>query len=262
MNCTSVREALPEHALGAVSSDRAGAFEGHLAWCAACRKEARDLLAAAASVGFVLAPAEPLLDLEDRVVEAVQHAAGRERPGARPPRRRRLIVVLAAALAFTAAGGAVLASRVADRDPVVEAQAERDALNEFRRWLVDSEFLDGETEANLGMLEPLRGAEAAGSAMTIVVPLLEDRVIVVVEGLSSRPRLLPYTVVLRGGGPRGVSVRLAAIYQLEEGGGATVARVVREDLTGLNEIVIRDARGRAVLRGVLAAEAPVASPSP
>ena len=42
MNCAAVRDLLPEHALG-VGNGEVAAIEKHLSWCAACRKEARDL---------------------------------------------------------------------------------------------------------------------------------------------------------------------------------------------------------------------------
>lgn len=59
MNCPAVRDRLPEHALGVVDHHDATAIERHLAWCAACRKEARDLERAAATMAFALAPAYP-----------------------------------------------------------------------------------------------------------------------------------------------------------------------------------------------------------
>ena len=97
MNCARVRDLLPEHALGVAAGD-AAAIDRHLVGCAACRKEARELSGAAASLAYALAPASPPPDLEDDVVATVHHAAGggRRRPGGV---RRSTAVMLAAALA-------------------------------------------------------------------------------------------------------------------------------------------------------------------
>ena len=83
VNCIAVRELLPEHALGVADGD-ADAVERHLAWCAACRKEARDLHRAAASFAFVLAPAVRRRPARGSRGGAVPHAAGDRLPEGRP----------------------------------------------------------------------------------------------------------------------------------------------------------------------------------
>ena len=77
MNCTAVRDRLTERALGAVPADDAQALDRHLAWCAACRKEAGELDRAVTTFAFALAPADPPSDLEDRVVANVQEVAAK-----------------------------------------------------------------------------------------------------------------------------------------------------------------------------------------
>ena len=102
MNCTAVRDQLTERALGAVPAAEGQAIDRHLAWCAACRKEAGELDRAAATVVFALAPAEPPAELEDQVVESVQAVVAKRQPhGAR---RGRLAVALAIAAMVAVSG--------------------------------------------------------------------------------------------------------------------------------------------------------------
>ncbi|HXF71881.1 MAG TPA: zf-HC2 domain-containing protein, partial [Actinomycetota bacterium] len=78
MDCLNVRDRLAEHALGTLPAREGRAVDRHLRWCAACRKEARDLLDAAATVAFALQPAPPPpAELEERVVRSVRRAAGK-----------------------------------------------------------------------------------------------------------------------------------------------------------------------------------------
>jgi predicted anti-sigma-YlaC factor YlaD len=72
VNCPAVRDRLPEHALGVADHHDVHAIERHLAWCAACRKEARDLERAAATLAFAPAPVVPPRELEERIVTAVR----------------------------------------------------------------------------------------------------------------------------------------------------------------------------------------------
>jgi hypothetical protein len=261
VNCGAVRERLPEHALGVAGGRDGEAVDRHLAWCAACRKEARDLHGAVASLAYTLAPADPDPELEERVVAAVQGAAGRRRP---PNRRGRLATVaaLTAVLAVMGLGwGAVMAGRVARLSDEADRSAEQRRI-EFGQ-LVDlfkgSPFSDPATEAFLGSLRPASGFAGSGAAMTLVSPTSDDQALVDVTGLQPGGRSLPYRVMVQS--PR-QTVRLGEIVELDADGHATVVRIMNRDIRDFDRVVVRDALGRVVLRGALVAETSVESPGP
>lgn len=264
MNCTIVRDHLPEHALGVSEGRDADALERHLAWCAACRKEARELQRAATSLAFALAPAEPDPALEERVLASVTAAAGRRRP---PQRRSRLatVAVLAAVLAVAGLGwGAVMAGRAARLEDRVTVQADKaqTALENFRRLVQQVQFSDPAADALLGTLRSVHGVSARGSVLTLVAPSFEDQAIVLLNGLpATRPRF-PYAVTLRN--VRGQTVYLGFVGSgdVDADGGATILREFERDLRGFDRVLVRDGRGQLVLTGRLETETPVASPSP
>jgi putative zinc finger protein len=264
VNCLAVRDHLPEHALGVSEGRDADALERHLAWCAACRKEARELQRAAASLAFALAPAEPDPALEDRVVASVAGAGGNRRA---PQRRGRLATaaVLAAFLAVAGLGwGAVMAGRAARLEDRVTVQADKaqTALEKFRRYVLDAQLSDPAADALLGTLRPVNGVAARGSALTLVAPSFDDQAIVLLTGLPSTQPRFPYDVSLRN--LRGQTVHLGFVgaSDVDADGGATVLRVLERDLRDFDRVLVRDGRGRVVLTGRLETETPVASPSP
>jgi hypothetical protein len=262
VNCAHVRDRLPEYAIGVLDRDARGAVDEHVAWCAACRKEVGDLSRSASMLAFAVEPATPDPALEERVVERVRTVASRAGRGRVQPRRRRSLVVLAAALVLSSAGiGAVVADRAAPEErAATRAASQRDSLNAFQQLLRESAFVDPEIEALLAVLEPAEGREGSGSAMSIVAPSVADRALVIVSGLPNRERVLPYRVVLTGG--RGDAVVVGRVDTLDSDGGATVARIIDRDLRGYTSVVVRDARGVVVLRGILDERAAVPSPTP
>lgn len=265
MNCTAVRDRLSEHALGAIAGREGDALDRHLEWCAACRKEARDLRRAAAVLPYALAPAEPPGELEDRIVEAVREASGRSRPEAPAPRRSRLATaaVLAAALAVSGLGwGAVMAGRAsrAEESAVQAAAESQRTIADFGALLGDLEFSDSDVE--LGLLTPTEaGGDASGTAATIVVPRANDTVLLVANGLNAE-RGAPYTVELRGGPEDSLVVGVLPSVLIASDGSAELAAQPDDDLRRFDRVIVRDADGAIVLRGGLAAQAPVPSPSP
>jgi hypothetical protein len=263
VNCASVRERLPEHALGVVVGRDADAVERHLEWCAACRKEARDLRLAAAVLPFSLAPAEPDPELEDRVVEAIRSAATGSRPEPAVPRRSRLatVAVLAAVMAVSALGwGAVMAGRASRaEEDAVAAERSRETLGDFTATIGELALSDADVE--LGLLTATEaGGDAGGTAATIVVPRADDTVMLVAHGLGGGRA--PYRVELRGGPEDALTAGVIPAVAIATDGSAEFAATPDADLRRFDRVVVRDDGGRVVLRGTLEAQAPVPSPSP
>jgi hypothetical protein len=269
VNCAAAHDRLPEHALGVLSPRDATVLERHLAWCAACRKEAGELQSAAATLAFAPVPEEPPAGLEGRVVDAIGGAAAGALAGPAPApsktRRSRMVgaAVLAAAIAVSGLGwGAVMAGRAARfEDQADQATLTRQsALDQLQRVLRTVEFSDPKDVAFLGTLAPYAGTQGGGAAITLVSPRLIDLAIVTVDGLRPMPpQRMPLTVWLAGDGP---TLRVGTIRALDTGGGAEISRQFNRDLGDYDEVVVRDAAGEVVLRGSLGREATLASPAP
>jgi hypothetical protein len=263
VNCAAVRDRLPEHSLGVVVGREGDAVDRHLEWCAACRKEARDLRRAAAVLPYALPPVEPPADLEDRVVAAVVVASGSTRPEPVAPRRSRLatVTVLAAVFAVSALGwGAVMAGRASRAEQtVVQEKARSESLARFQQLVEGLEFSDADVE--LGLLAPTAdGSGASGTAATIIVPSANDAVLLVANGLDAERA--PYSVELRGGPEDSLSVGAIQSYLIASDGSAEISANPSVDLRRFDRVVVLDVDGTVVLRGALEAQAPVPSPSP
>jgi predicted anti-sigma-YlaC factor YlaD len=259
VNCTAVRDALPEFALGVAARDDVSSVELHVDTCAACRKEAIDLQRAAAAFGYALSPIEtPVPELEERVVGTVRSLARRSHPSARG--RRSGIVLLAAAVIVASIGvGSVFAGREAQQAAEVDRQAAQntDIVGRFGslfpQYDPDARFLTG-------LLAPVadRGNAGAGAAMTVVSPSIQDRLLVIVNGL--RARRLPLSVSVSD--TKGHVFDVGEIKRFDSDGGAQIARIVGGSLKGFIDVEIRDTKGHLVLRGTLAPTTNAASPSP
>ncbi len=265
MNCAAVRGLLPERALGVMRPAGNPTVDRHLATCAACRREFLDLEGAAATMAFALAPAEPAPELVERVVDRVREVAAASPAGSgRTPRRRArrtTAALLAAAVTIGGLGWVATAGRAprVDQAASIGRQGEG-SLDALRKLLQKSAFADPGTEVRLGLLTATNDASGTGSAITILAPSQDDRVLVLVSGLADGKRHLPYSVELTG--DRRLRLFVDAIDQLDVSGGATVARVFRHDLTAFSHVVVRDRAGRIVLSGTLETGAPLASPGP
>jgi predicted anti-sigma-YlaC factor YlaD len=266
VNCTAVRDRLTERALGAVPADDGQALDRHLAWCAACRKEAGELDRAAATFAFALAPAEPAPDLEDRVVENVQAVAAKRQPSG--VRRGRLAITLAVAgmLAVSGLGwGAVMAGRAARFEDLskAEQQKKQDALDAFREILKSQEFNDPGNEVFLGTLDKdTRAGTAAGSALTLLSPTTPDVAIVMVNGFGAAAEdALPFRVFLTA--ERGLRLRVGKMKALDSGGGAILSAQFELDLSRYTGVEVLDKDGNVVLHGDLSLRPAISTtPSP
>jgi predicted anti-sigma-YlaC factor YlaD len=266
VNCTAVRDRLTERALGAVPADDAQALDRHLAWCAACRKEAGELDRAATTFAFALAPAEPAADLEDRVVANVQEVAAKRLP--QGVRRGRLAVTLAVAgmLAVSGLGwGAVMAGKAARFEDLSNDQRLKTlaALEAFQKIVSQPEFNDPGNEVYLGTLaSDTPGATAGGSALTLVSPTTPDVAIVMVNGfdLTAAEGALPFRVFLTA--ERGKTLRVGKIKALDSGGGAVLSAQFELDLSRYTGIEVLDGEGNVILQGSVSRRPSITTPSP
>ena len=267
MNCTAVRERLTDRALGATSTDDAQALDRHLAWCAACRKEAGELDRAAATIAFTLAPAEPSSELEDRVVEAVQAASARRHPTV--ARRGRLAVALAVAGMVAVSGlgwGAVMAGRAARFEDLskVAQKKQHDAAADFAKFINSAEFNDPNNQVYLGALSSdARSETAGGSALTLVSPSIPDVAIVMVNGfrVAETNAKLPFRVFLTADiGRRRLLV--GRIRALDTGGAAILSQRFELSLSRFTGIEVLDRDGNVVLHGSVSLRPSITSPSP
>lgn len=267
MNCIAVRDQLTERALGAVLPAEGQALDRHLAWCAACRKEAGELDRAAGTLVFALAPVEPAAELEDQVAEGVQRVVAKRQPHA--ARRGRLAVALAVAGMVAVSGlgwGAMMAGRASRFEATVKQQKAKtaDVAREFAKFLNSQEFADPGNRVFLGTLtSDTRGATAGGSALTLASPSNADIAIVMVNGVraSDAEAQLPFRVFLTSehGGRRLFVGRIAL---LDSGGGSIVSKQFELDLSRFTGIEVLDKSGAVVLHGSVSPRPSITTPSP
>jgi hypothetical protein len=261
VNCLSVRERLTEQVLGVLPKAERTVLDRHLEWCAACRKEAGELQRAAATLAYSVAPVEPPAELEDRVVNAVRSAAGRRRASA--PRRSRVAAagVLAATLALSGLGwGAVMAGR-ADRaeERARDAQEQQQqAIEKFRKEVLGQlPGLDPEAIVEISTLLSPSLQAGRGDALVLLSPSGDDLAFILVDGLTeARSAQLPLRVRLVS--EDSTNFLVGEIRTLDQAGGGGVFATFSEDLTHVGAVVVKDARGRIVLRGTLSVYEPTA----
>jgi Putative zinc-finger len=253
-SCLAVRDQLAEYAVGVLPGRERRAVERHLEWCAACRKEAEDLGAGAATLAFTLEPARVPESLLGRVRDAIGRMV---RPSAlRRGTRSAAMVAVAAFVAVSALGwGAVMAGRAQrfeDRARV-EQQQRVDELRRFSKVFQQFEGRVGSElradDARLAQLAPTAGRTGGGAAMELLSKDLRDFVMIHVSGLATDADAAPYTVWLVDG--TGKAIRSGRLSALDQDGGGDVFHEFDIDLTPYTTIVLRDAAGRVALRGVV-----------
>jgi hypothetical protein len=257
VTCLEVRELLPELAVDTITPDDRRQVERHLQWCAGCRKEASDLGQAAAILAYSLPPAPVPQGLSERVVDRVRRAAGASGPSGTPRRARTVAAAIVAAMVAVASlgWGAVMAGR-ADRFADRAEQAERERARALERFqVVLSQVIPGEEissneGARLGQLAPVAGGTGGAAVLQLVSPTMLDFVIVIANGLSDDPDLLPYRVQLSN--DAGQVLRAGRIVELDSDGGAEVFRQFQtQPLTGFSTVTVLDAAGEVVLTGTV-----------
>jgi hypothetical protein len=267
MNCTSVRSSLAEHALGSLGLRDAASVERHLAWCAACRKEARELAQASATLAYAVTPQTPPADLADRVSEAVHAEITRQdRRPVQHPRRSRLAIVAAVTATFAVLSlgwGTVMAGKAARSDDAVlrEKIRSQSAVERFQDVLNWAEFGDPQDQVFLGTLSPSAPGGGGGSALTLVSPSIIDMAIVQLNGVPPETgERLPFTVRLRS------DDGVALVDRIDKGelddSGAAIVTGEFADLAGYDTVIVRDASGAVVMSGSMTTQASVASPTP
>jgi hypothetical protein len=264
MTCAVVRGQLTERALGTLPTADGVAVNRHLQWCAACRKEADQMNAAAAVLAFAAPAADPDPELEDRVVASVQRRAARSHHKHVPKGRLATAAVAAAMVAVLGLGwGAVMAGRAARSEATAQAAQQRQAtaFERFQHLIRTMEFLDPHNVVAIGQLSSRSGGRGGGSALTLVSPTIMDQAVVMMTGLAQPvPHALPYTVRILGAGKP--TLRVGKITGLDASGAAMINHDFAGSLVGYDRIQVRTAQGKLVLDGVLGTRAALASPSP
>jgi hypothetical protein len=245
VDCPGIRPDLPEHALGLLSPERRREIDVHLAWCAGCRKEAREMAEGAAALGLVPRWAEPPQSLEERVVRSV----ARHRPG----RRSRLAAAgVAAALVVAAiSGGWAVAMRQKVQELADAAAGARDRSARFERTLRD---IVGEQGGGRILSAPLStgrvGPGPGGRAILFDARDGEDWVLVIVGGLPEGGGPYQGYVVMQGG-----RYSLGRLWPSAPGEMTTYKIFSRRDLAVSGSVVVLDRDGNLALRGTLSAGA-------
>lgn len=253
MNCLAVRERLPEHALSSLPAREAANVAGHLAWCAACRKESAELHEAAATLAFAAAPVDPPPTLEDDAVGGVRRRARRQ-----SATHRRLRLASAAAIAATIVAVAVTASNLwfgaaveARRDdPAANGadirRAQQQAQERFEEILSDFRSTHAGEGGGFATLVAPRDQPGRGWGF-VMLSRGKDVAGVRLLDLDEDKGALPYHVWVNYG--LGGRVRIGDIASLDQAGAAEMFAKVGIDLRDASKFVVRRADGPVALSG-------------
>jgi hypothetical protein len=251
--CLEVRERLTEYAVSTLPEDELREVERHLDWCAACRKEARELREGAAMAGMSLPPSELPSSLEDRVVQRVRSAARVRPAGTRRTAVRRTLTILAAVVGLVGMGtaGVLFAQRQTAEDRLLRSEQQARQIAERLESFISGLPRESRQPRALAQatLRSPSGGLGGGGALRISSPTREDIALVTVGGLASSAA--PYKVWLKG--VSGASLFVGNISQLDTSGAGSTTREYPDDLRLYRYVEVRDASNRLVLRGAFTA---------
>lgn len=240
--CQAVRDLLPEHVLGALPPEQARGVEDHLAWCAGCRREHRELAEGVEAAARVAGPAEPPPDLEERVVASVRRTAG-----GRSRRPARAAALIAAMVAVGAMGwGAAMADRAQRLDDAAEV-AREDAATAAERFAraVEELPLAGRTVRE-AVLRPTGDGMGGGRALVYDAETegVNSWVLVIAGGLDEEAG--PHRARLLG---KGTPLRVGPQLYPSAPGRQAAYLLFRGDAGAYSEVVVVNGDGHPVLRG-------------
>jgi hypothetical protein len=239
-DCAVIRDDLAEHAVGSLGGERRRAVDSHLAACAGCRKEWGQLADGAAVAGLFPHPAEPPAELEDRVMAAIQRAAGRRHRS----RGTRAALAVAAAVALLSGLLAVAMAGRVQRLEDATASARRRANVAAREF---QEVLEESGGATPILAAPLEGpGEAGGRGLLFDARRDRDFVFVLVGGLPAENG--PHRAYLTSPSER----RLAVGRLTPKSPGQLSRSRFFGNLSGYRHLVVVDRTGQTVLTGSFA----------
>ena len=205
LDCSDVRDAAPEFALGVLDGDARADVVLHLDRCPACRTVVAELAETADAIALLAPEAEPPPGFEQRVLEAVAGAERRRRW-----RTAKLVAVVAAAAAIVS----VVGVRVIDETRGPSTSVAAPALAS-----VPMVGADGQ---RVGRLDVVDDGTVASLSLTVGYALADGEYrVVLVDGDGARQGLGTVRVV-SGSGSWSGSARL----------GSTAAKLALVDPTG------------------------------
>jgi putative zinc finger protein len=252
VNCLAVRPRLPEYSLASLTSRERASVERHIAVCAACRKESRELDEAASVLAFAAAPTGADDGLEDRVVDAVQAGT---RKNARGHRRWRLAIAASIVAVVIALTGVRLGQLTAHPETVGDQASltavDRAQIAHLRVLLSKALGRDPGDEVLYAPLRPVGTETGTGWALVMLAPSGRDFVVLRVANMASDAGA-PYDVLLRN--QVGNEVLVGTMDSLDQRGSDQVVNRVHRDLTDYSLIVVLDRQGHKVLSGLAGSE--------
>jgi hypothetical protein len=139
-----------------------------------------------------------------------------------------------------------------------DAREQREiAIEKFQETIANLPGIDPEAIVEVSTLLSPRLQAGRGDALVLLSPSGDDLAFVLVDGLTGpRSAQLPLRVRLMS--DDSTQMLVGEIRTLDQSGGGGVFATFKEDLKNVSAVVIRDARGRILLRGTLSVYEPTA----